>query len=229
MTQTQHVFDSAQTRKSSLTYWLHLPTGYGDDPDERWPLILFLHGAGERGDDAVLVKKHGIVRIADEQPDFPFVAVSPQCPLDHWWSDFIPELAALLDEVQATHAVDADRVYLTGLSMGAFGSWHLATEYPERFAAAALICGAPPWHLDMASRAVRVKDMPLWFFHGDADDVVSIVGSRAMVDAVHAAGGDPQFTIYPGVAHDSWTETYDNPALYEWFLSKERMANGERA
>ena len=81
----------------------------------------------------------------------------------------------------------------------------------------------------MASRAVRVKDMPLWFFHGDADDVVSIVGSRAMVDAVHAAGGDPQFTIYPGVAHDSWTETYDNPALYEWFLSKERRGNGERA
>ena len=222
MTQTQQTFNSALTRKSSLTYWLHLPTGYGDDPDERWPLILFLHGAGERGDEPVLVKKHGIARIADEEPDFPFIAVSPQCPLDHWWSDFIPELAALLDEIQAAHAVDADRIYLTGLSMGAFGSWHLVTEYPERFAAAALICGSAPWHLDMASRAERVADVPLWFFHGDADPVVDIAGSRTMVEAVHTAGGDPQFTIYPGVNHDSWTETYDNPSLYEWFLSKER-------
>ncbi len=224
MTQTQQVFDSALARKRSLKYWLHLPTGYGDDPDARWPLILFLHGAGERGDDMALVKKHGIARIADEEPDFPFIAVSPQCPVDHWWSDFIPELAALLDEVQATHAVDGGRIYLTGLSMGAFGSWHLASEYPERFAAAALVCGAPPWHLDMARRAARLNRLPLWFFHGDADDVVDIVGSRAMVDAVHAAGGDPQFTIYPGVKHDSWTETYANPALYEWLLSKERMA-----
>lgn len=123
---------------------------------ERWPVILFLHGAGERDSTAVLVKKHGIARIADEEPDFPFIAVSPQCPFTHWWSDFIPELAALLDEAQAIHAVDADRVDSTGLSMGVLAVWAcLATEYPERFAAAALICGAPPWDLDMASRAVR--------------------------------------------------------------------------
>jgi predicted peptidase len=214
------------TRDKSLDYWLHLPPGYGDDPDERWPLILFLHGAGERGDDPVRVQAHGIPRVVEEDGDFPFIAVSPLCPLDHWWSDFIPELAALLDQIQAQHAVDGDRVYLTGLSMGAYGSWHLMTEYPERFAAAALICGAPPWHLEMASRAARVKDLPLWFFHGDADDVVHISGSRAMVDAVHAAGGTPQFTVYPGVDHDSWTETYANPALYEWFLSKVRLAHG---
>ena len=227
MTQTQQSFNSTLPRNRSLNYWLHLPTGYGADPDERWPLILFLHGSGERGDDIGLLLGNGIPHIADAEPDFPFIAVSPQCPLDHWWSDFIPELAALLDEVTATHAVDPNRIYLTGLSMGAFGGWHLATEYPERFAAAALICGMAPWYLDMERRAARVAHIPFWFFHGDADDVVNIANSRIMVDAVHAAGGDPQFTIYPGVDHDSWTETYDNPALYEWFLSKERMANGE--
>jgi len=196
-----------------LRYLLFLPDEYGKDPERKWPLILFLHGAGERGDDLDLLKRHGIPKITEERSDFPFIAVSPQCPRHSWWTAEIESLNALLDHIVESYPVDTSRVYLTGLSMGGFGTWHLAASYPERFAAIAPICGGgdPEW-------APRLKDIPVWVFHGAKDEIVPLSESERMVEALKACGGDVRFTVYPEAGHDSWTQTYENPELYEWFL-----------
>ena len=124
--QSEQMFQKEITKKVSLKYLLYLPKGYGEKKDQKWPLMLFLHGAGERGDDLNLVKKHGPPKLIDQGKEFPFIVVSPQCPINSWWPEQVDALTALLDEVQSKYAVDADRVYLTGLSMGGFGTWTLA-------------------------------------------------------------------------------------------------------
>ena len=122
-------------------------------------------------------------------------------------------LNALLDEIVSKYAVDEDRIYLTGLSMGGFGTWSLATAYPERFAALAPICGR-----GNPEKAHVLKDIPVWVFHGAKDETVPPENSQQMVNALKECGADVQYTIYPDAGHDSWTETYNNPKLYEWFL-----------
>ena len=196
-------------------YLLFLPADYGKDPAKKWPTILFLHGAGERGSDVNLVKVHGPPKIVEQKKDFPFIVISPQCPAGGWWDP--QTLIALLDEVSADHAVDPDRVYLTGLSMGGYGTWETAIRHPDRFAAIAPICGGGNKH-----RVRGIKHVPTWVFHGDKDGAVPVAESIEMVDALKAAGGDVQFTRYPDAEHDSWTETYNNPKLYDWFLSHTR-------
>lgn len=196
-------------------YLIYLPKDYVQDKEKKWPLILFLHGAGERGTDVNRVKIHGPAKLIDKGKDFPFIIVAPQCPPNTWWDT--PSLIALLDDIQKQHRVDADRVYLTGLSMGGFGTWELAMRYPERFAAIAPICGG-----GNPLRINTLRDMPIWVFHGDADPVVALQKSQEMVDALKRIGSDVKFTVYPGVGHDSWTATYENPKLFEWFLSHKR-------
>jgi predicted peptidase len=215
--QSEQMFQKEITKKVSLGYLLHLPKDYGEKKDPKWPLILFLHGAGERGSDLSLVKKHGPPKLIDQGKEFPFIVVSPQCPANSWWPEQVDALTALLDEIQSKYAVDAERVYLTGLSMGGFGTWTLATRYPERFAALAPICGGGDRYL-----VSRLKNVPVWVFHGEKDPVVPVQASRDMVEALKRAGGNVQFTVYPEAQHDSWTETYNNPKLYEWFLSHRR-------
>ncbi len=202
-----------------LDYLLYLPPEY--DQKESWPLMLFLHGAGERGDDLERVKVHGPPKLIAEGKHFPFIVVSPQCPTDSWWNPI--ELNALLDSVQQKYKVDVDRVYLTGLSMGGYGSWDLASYAPDRFAAIAPICGGGKWLL-----AKKYAHVPLWAFHGAKDGVVPVANSQKMIDALKAAGGNPQFTIYPEAGHNSWTETYNNPQLYEWFLKQKRASKEVR-
>jgi len=215
MSQQPHQFETQTTRR--LGYLLHLPPGYDDDPNHKWPLILFLHGIGERGDDLELVKKHGIARVVEEQPDFPFIAVSPQCPPTSWWVSKMESLTALLDHILATYAVDPRRVYLTGLSMGGYGAWALGIAQPERFAAVAAVCGGGE-----PGKVCALKHTPVWAFHGEADRVVRLSESQQMVAALQACGGDVTLTVYPGVGHDSWTQTYTNPGLYAWFLQNTR-------
>lgn len=214
MSQQPHLFE---TQTARLGYLLHLPQDYSATSDQKWPLILFLHGKGERGDDLELVKKHGIARIVDEQPDFPFIAVSPQCPGESWWTEETTALKALLDFILATYPVDADRIYLTGLSMGGYGAWALGSEYPELFAAVAPICGGGD-----TEKVCALKNTPVWVFHGDDDEVVPFSESAKMVAALSACKGKVTFTIYKDVTHDSWTQTYANPELYDWFLSHTR-------
>lgn len=218
MTQQAQTFSAPVTRTVERHYLLHLPPGYDAASGQTWPLILFLHGMGERGNNLELVKLHGIARVVEQQPNFPFITVSPQCPGDSTWAkNELENLNALLDTIIAQNAVDTSRVYLTGLSMGGFGTWHLATMYPQRFAAIAPVCGG-----GSVQSAARLKDMPIWAFHGALDDVVPPRESETMVAAVRESGGNPRLTIYPDANHNSWTRTYDNPALYDWFMEHQR-------
>lgn len=218
MSQQAHVFETRMTHTTQLNYLLHLPADYRPDGAQQWPLILFLHGAGERGSDLEQIKIHGIPKIVAQQPDFPFITISPQCAENEWWLDKIEALSRLIDEVAANYAVDTRRIYLTGLSMGGHGCWHLATTYPQRFAAIAPICGWATRLLGFPERVYVLNDVPVWAFHGAKDDIVPVGESEKLVDALNACGGNARFTIYPHAEHDSWTQTYDNPELYEWFL-----------
>ena len=199
----------------TLKYLLYLPKDYRQKPS--WPLVLFLHGIGERGNDLQLVKKQGLPKLLAAGMEFPFIVVSPQCPNDHWWEPL--ELKTLLDEVVEKYKVDRDRLYVSGLSMGGFGTWALAAYQPDRFAALAPICGGgePLW-------AARFARVPTWVFHGAKDPAVPLERSRQMVEALKRAGGNVKFTVYPEAQHDCWTETYANPQLYQWLLAQKRSA-----
>ncbi len=207
-------FSKEITRTVGYKYLLYVPAGYGHE-ERRWPLILFLHGAGERGDDLELLKVTGLPEVLEQKEDFPFVVVAPQCPEDEWWD--AEALDYLLDHVLERYDVDERRVYLTGLSMGGFGTWRLATRSPDRFAAIAPICGGGE---PISTR--RLGKMPVWVFHGAKDEIVPIKRSEEMVDALKRFGGNVKFTVYPDADHDSWTATYNNPELYEWFLEHQR-------
>lgn len=205
-------------RTVRLDYLAYVPADYGKDKEKKWPVLLFLHGSGESGSDVEKVKVHGPPKLVAAGKDLPFIVISPQCPSAREGWD--PEtLTALLDEVGEKYTVDPDRVYLTGLSMGGYGTWALAAAHPERFAAIAPICGG-----GRPRTAARLKGLPTWVFHGAKDPTVPLAQSQEMVDALKAAGGDVRFTIYPEAGHDSWTETYNNPELYTWLLSQKRGA-----
>ena len=216
--QQSKAFKKTITKTLSCKYLLFLPEGYGEK-DKRWPLMLFLHGAGERGNDLNKVKVHGPPKIVETKKDFPFILVSPQCPEGVWWNDKLDVLINLLDEIEAKYNVDTERIYLTGLSMGGFGTWALASKYPDRFAAAAPICGG-----GMMIMVPGLIKVPIWAFHGAKDNVVPVKESEEMVKMIKARGGDARLTIYPEAGHDSWTETYNNPELYEWFLKHRKTA-----
>ncbi len=221
MPQRPFTFDGQVTKPVSLKYLLHLPAAYSDAGDP-WPVILFLHGAGERGSNLNLVKKHGIPKVAAQRKDFPFITISPQCPKHSWWMLQLDALTALLDDVLARHNADASRVYLTGLSMGGNGTWALAMQHPGRFAAIAPVCGHDLFLLGLPDNARVLRKMPVWAFHGARDWVVPIAGTAEAVKALQGLGGEARFTVYPLADHDSWTETYNNPELYEWLLGHRR-------
>ncbi len=197
-----------------MDYLLYLPEDY--ESKESWPLVLFLHGSGERGTDLELVRKHGPPKLIAEGKKFPCIIVSPQCPPGKSWEAY--ELNALLDELCGTLKVDQERISVTGLSMGGFGTWQLANFAPARFSAIAPICGGGEtrWPVDFRicpsglSTEPRMKRFP-------------VMRSQEMADAIRAAGGHPQLTIYPEAQHDSWTETYNNPAFFEWLLLQKRV------
>ena len=200
-----------------LEYLLALPKDYDKDTTKAWPLMVFLHGAGERGSDINKVKVHGPAKLVEQGKDFPFIVVSPQCPEGQWWNNRVETVMALIDEIAEKYRVDPKRIYLTGLSMGGFGTWSITTTFPDRFAAIVPICGG-----GQPYQAGNLKKIPIWAFHGGKDPVVPVAESERMVDAVKKAGGNAKLTIYPEAQHDSWTETYNNPALYEWLLKQSK-------
>jgi predicted peptidase len=205
-----------------LKYLFYLPKDYYNAKKIAWPLILFLHGMGERGNDLELVKIHGIPKIVKTQKDFPFIAVSPQCPTEYVWRDkkMLQAVESLILKIIKNYRIDKTRVYVTGLSMGGYGTWALAARRPELFAAAVPICGGG----DPATVNV-LKNLPIWVFHGVLDKVVLPEESEKMIRALEKAGGKVRYTLYPEAYHDSWIETYDNPALYDWMLSKRKAEN----
>lgn len=207
--QTPGEFEGKVTITVRLRYLLYLPPEYKPD-GKPWPLLVFLHGMGETGNNLELVKRHGPPKLIAQGKHFPFIVLSPQTPRPGWNPDAV---VALIDAICEHYNVDRSRIYLTGLSMGGFGTWATAAAYPDRFAAIAPICGGgdPRW-------AERLKDIPIWVFHGAKDQVVPVAFSERMVEAIKAAGGNVKFTVYPDAGHDSWTVTYNNPELYNWFL-----------
>jgi predicted peptidase len=198
-----------------LPYLLYLPPELGDDPAKRWPLILFLHGAGERGSNLDLVKVHGIPHEIEAGRHLPCVVVSPQCPAEARWDT--DTLITLLDAIEHELPIDTDRRYVTGMSMGGYATWALALNQPDHFAAIAPICGG-----GNPATVCTIKHLPVWAFHGALDDVVPLRRSEEIVDALRACGGDVQFTVYHDLEHDSWTPTYANPELYNWLLAQAR-------
>lgn len=214
--QTEERFETT----TSLDYLLYVPDEH-DPSGDPVPLLLFLHGAGERGADLQQVAVHGPPKLIAAGQDFPAIVVSPQAPAGDWWSYRVRDLLALLDDVTARFNVDEDRVYVTGLSMGGYGTWALLQADPQRFAAAIPICGGGNTFLAGRNRALR--SLPVWVFHGDADRVVPVQESIDMVEAIRGAGGENvELTVYPGVDHDSWTQTYDDLAVWEWLWSQRR-------
>lgn len=209
--------DRVIEKRLSCAYLLHRPAGLPDaaEAGEKWPLLLFLHGAGERGHDLTRVRRNGPLAVLGEVAIPPMIIVAPQCPPEQTWDNDI--LFALLDEIEATQPVDPDRVYVTGVSMGGFGTWSMALADPTRFAAIVPICGGAFPYI-----AYRLKRLPIWAFHGALDDVVPLYESERMVDAIRRAGGDPRLTVYPDAAHDAWTPTYRNRELYDWLLAHRR-------
>ena len=220
----QHAYTSG-TGRSRVNYLLFLPEDYDKEPDRQWPLMLFLHGVAKRGDhlqELELLKKDGPPMLVEQQPDFPFIVLSPQCPSNSSWEHQLGKLDALLDEIVETYAVDTNRIVLTGLSMGGFGAWHLALRNPTRFAAVVPIAGGYVFGSDeVPDNICDLKDAPIWVFHGAKDEAVSPEQSQVMVDALQGCPGNVKFTLYPDAAHDqSWKLAYSDPDLYEWLLQQ---------
>lgn len=202
--------------QGGYSYQLFLPRGIavgapGEKP--RWPLMMFLHGSGERGSDIARVKIHGPPKVADADADFPFILVTPLLPGEEDWD--IAKLERILDHLQRTLPVDSGRVYLSGLSRGGHATWRWAAAEPARFAAIAPVAGRGE-----PETACALKDVPVWAFHGDRDDVVPPEGSFAMARAIRACGGrKSRLTIYPDLGHNAWDPAYADPGLYLWLLS----------
>lgn len=199
------------TLQKEINYLMFLPKDYSTTGKPS-PMIIFLHGSGERGNDLEKVKAWGPPAIVEKNPDFPFVVISPQCPDGEWWNSYL--LKSMIDDVMANYNVDKSRVYLTGLSMGGYGAWDLAMAYPGYFAAIAPICGGGNPML-----AFQLKNIPVWVFHGKKDDAVPEQQSAAMVDALKKIGADVEYTVLPEGGHvDAWVYAYDKAGLFDWFL-----------
>jgi predicted peptidase len=221
----------------SYAYRVFLPPGW--DSKRHWPVVLFLHGSGERGNDNRAPLSQGLPPwLKEHAADFPAVVVIPQAPQDTFWYG-TPErmaLAALHDSIEAFHG-DRDRLYLTGLSMGGYGVWQIAADHPGMFAAAAVVCGgvlppsdAPELHLQgipvsknpYTWLAHRITPLPVWIFHGALDDIVPPQGSRDMYAALKAQGDEVRYTEFPGVNHGSWVPAYATQELWPWVFSHRR-------
>lgn len=220
-----HTYTKQISRSVKLEYLLVLPKGHAGQQG-KVPVILYLHGAGDRGTDLNLVRRVAAYKEAESRADYPFLFVAPQLPdPDHAWVDtaYTEAVMGMLDDVLAKYNGDPDRVYLTGISMGGWSAWYYAELYPERFAAIAPLCGFPDvrW-------APRLAHVPVWTFHGTSDRVAPIIDTERMVDALQRAGGDPKFTPVIGGDHDIAQAVYSRDDLYAWFLAHRRGAKVDR-
>jgi predicted peptidase len=219
--------------KHSMPYRLLKPDTI--EPGKSYPLVLFLHGIGERGVNNTRQLVHGVGAFATEEArkKYPCFLVAPQCPLEDCWVPLpslvlsqplrdkpTPSLAmalSLFEKLATDLPADKDRLYITGLSMGAFGTWDIIERRPDFFAAALVICGGGD-----PAQAPKLTKLPLWAFHGDADFTVPCRRTTAMIDAIVKAGGAPKITIYPKAGHMCWSRVYGDPAVMEWFFSQRK-------
>ena len=200
----------------NFEYAEYLPKDY--DENKKYPLVFFLHGAGERGNNLDLACAHGFMKhVREEGKEYPFICVAPQCPKNKYWGCYTESLIAFLDYICDTLPIDEERIYLTGLSMGGTGTWMLAMAAPERFAAIAPVCGSGiPWYAEV------LKDTPVYMYHGDCDDVVPIEESVSMLNALNKRGGNAKLKICYGVEHNAWNIAYSGYELVNWLLSHKK-------
>lgn len=198
-------------------YLQYLPKDF--DKSKKYPLLLYLHGAGERGDDADTVANYGYLQhIKNEGAEYPFIMVAPQCPSGKYWGCFIESLLHFLDYLCSELPIDKTRVYLTGNSMGGTGTYMLSMAAPERFAAIAPVCGT-----GICWNASAIKDIPTYIFHGDCDNIVPIYESITMLKSINAIGGKAIMKIYHGVGHNAWDFVYKGDKLYKWMLKFKKV------
>jgi len=196
-----------------VEYLVYLPPDY--TRWRKWPLVVYLHGSGSRGRDLNIVRREGLPGLVTHGKKFDFVLLSPQCPLRVGWN---PEIVVgLIEHVCSSLSIDRERVYMTGYSMGAFGTWNVAAHDPNRFAAIAPLAGGGD-----VKQAKRLKHVPVWAFHGAKDYVVPLEWEKAMVDAVRQQGGSAKLTVYPDGGHGVCGAAYQTEQLYEWLLAQRR-------
>ncbi len=205
--QQAYIFQHDDT---TLDYLLHLPSNY--DERRSWPVILYLHGASLRGSNVEKVKQYGLAAKAAREPNFPFMLISPQCPSEKGWHDIDDAVLALLDDVINRYAADDRRVYLTGVSLGGSGAWHLAAKAPDRFAALAPLCG-----YGNPQKADVYRDLPVWIFHGAKDKLVPVRFSDDMYAALRKTGATVKFSRFKNAGHNIVEQVYQDPDLYDWF------------
>jgi len=221
----QRPYTSKNTQRRSLLY---VPGAYGNNPQQNWPLIVFLHGSGTRGNNLNLLKFEALPQILETKTDFPAIVLSPQLTnanADNYWTNTqaVDSLFILLDEIQQKYCVDPERIYLTGYSLGGAGTWGIGLNYPNRFAALVPVTG---FYGNTASFGVPdnicdLKDVPIWAFHGAQDRIVPLRAEKMLVDALKACGGNVQFTVYPDGDHDISGRVYNNnPDLYNWLFAQ---------
>lgn len=214
----KEVFKTTITEDKTLNYLIDLPDDYEASSSKKFPLLLFLHGMGERGEKLDLLYNNGIPNLISEGMKFPFITVMPQCPETSFWTEESKSLKLLIDYIIEHYNVDIDRIYITGLSMGGYGTYEMLTRYPDLFAAAVPICGGIG-SMYTRMNLLQLKDIPLWIFHGKIDDVVPVKESENIYKTLKSIGAENLFiTIYPDLKHDSWSRTYDNPEVYEFLL-----------
>ncbi|MGA9770288.1 MAG: prolyl oligopeptidase family serine peptidase [Blastocatellia bacterium] len=241
-TETGFLNRTVKVGAETYTYQVYVPANW--TKAKKWPIILFLHGAGERGNDGLIQTEVGIGTLIRRHPDrIPAIVVMPQCATNHWWLQ--PEMQAqalkALEQSMKEFNGDQTRTYLTGLSMGGNGTWAIASANPGKFAAIAPVCApariSPRYGVqvnpeDMSEEryktyAAKIGRTPVWVFHGDADPVVPVTESRLMVEALKAASGDVRYNEYPGVGHDSWNKAYAEPELFTWLFSHQLDSNAK--
>ncbi len=224
---------TAEVKGVKYRYQVYVPADWTSS--KKWPVILFLHGAGERGEDGILQTEVGIgTAVRRDAKRFPAVIVMPQCRRNLWWTEPAMEAQALkaLDQTIKEFKGDRTRIYLTGLSMGGYGTWSIASKYPDRFAALAPICGGvrEPRRGEQAEQpadpyspvAAKIAKTPVWIFHGGADKTVPVIESRSMNAVLNKAGANVRYTEYEGVGHNSWDKAYAEPEFVTWLLEQKR-------
>jgi predicted peptidase len=222
---TGFLYRTVALGEEKYAYCVYVPPEY--TPDRAWPVILFLHGAGERGSDGLLQTDVGIGRaIRRHRELIPAIVVMPQCRPGLSWTGTMARVALLcLEQTSREYRLDRQRVYLTGLSLGGQGTWLIGAEYADYFAALVPICGFAELHgsTGLAEKlAPRLASVPVWCFHGSADPRVPVECSRQMVELIRAAGGSVRYTEYPEAAHNVWDRAYDDPELWKWLFAQRK-------
>lgn len=200
-------------------YLRYLPENF--DENKKYPLVFFLHGAGEWGENLEDVARHGYLqRVRENGEEFPFIVIAPQCPARKYWGCYTESLLAFLNFICESLPVDTERIYLTGLSMGGTGTWMLAMAAPERFAAMAPICGTGIYWFGES-----LVDIPIMIYHGDCDEIVPLSESISMVNSVNKRGGNAQIEICYGLGHNAWDVAYSGDRLMNWFLQYKKVVD----